>query len=351
MATSGTIGQTVFNTRRVIDTAFRNCKLPAQAITGELIETAKDKLFLMLSAWSTAGVPLWCQTRYILPLYLGQFSVPLPQGTVDVLNANLRELHRLTGNPTSPSGDPALAFDGDLATETVLLAPAEFIQLELETAALVTTVGILPGATGTWNIQLQHSPDGATWTTFYANTALAVTDREWLWLDFEELPDDLFWRILAGVATTLEVRELVFANTPSEITMARINKDDYFSLPNKVFKGRPVQFWMDRQRDLIYMKIWPAADVASQFRQITVLSHRHIMDVGTMQQEIEVPQRWYQALCWNLALEVGLSTPEVKRDVIQDVRLEASKWLTMAWAEERDNSPMQLVVDISPYTQ
>ena len=55
MPTSGTVSTTVFNTRRVIDRAFGRCKLPPQGVTPELIETARDNLFLILSSLVNLG--------------------------------------------------------------------------------------------------------------------------------------------------------------------------------------------------------------------------------------------------------------------------------------------------------
>jgi hypothetical protein len=65
MAFSETVSQTVFNTRKVIDSAMRRCRVPAQTITGEHIEIAKDQLFLLLSAWANDGAPLWCVEKQL----------------------------------------------------------------------------------------------------------------------------------------------------------------------------------------------------------------------------------------------------------------------------------------------
>ena len=90
MAYSGTISQTVFNTGRVIDNAFRRCKLPAEQISGEYIEIANDQLYLLLADLANQGVPLWCIEKLILPLYEGNGVINLPTRIVDILNSNLR---------------------------------------------------------------------------------------------------------------------------------------------------------------------------------------------------------------------------------------------------------------------
>lgn len=353
MATSGTIAQTTFNTRKVVDNAYGMCRLPRQAITGELINTALEQLGLMLSAWANVGVPLWCQTKYVLPLYEGTYEVPTPAGTVDILNANLRTLNRLAGTATSSTGVSANAFDNDFATVCALVGvTAQNITLQLETASIITTMGFLPGSSGTWDVTLQYSPDGVTWTTFYNDPAYVAADEEWNWLDFQGLPTVAYWRFqVAAASLPVSIREIAWMNTPSEITLARINKDDWFSLPNKSFRGRPVQFWNDRRRAGPVLNIWPAPDTAARYYQIVVLVHRQIMDVGTLRQDIEVPQRAFEFVVANLAAKLAVMTPEVKIEMIKFTREEAARASSLFWGEERDNSPINIELDISPYTR
>lgn len=56
MAYSGTISQTIFDTRRVIENAARRCKMPPQTLTAEHIDVANDQLYLMLSALANQGL-------------------------------------------------------------------------------------------------------------------------------------------------------------------------------------------------------------------------------------------------------------------------------------------------------
>lgn len=352
MATSGTVGQTVYSTQQLIDRGYRTLKLPPQQVTSEMLQTALDELWLLLMSLANTGVPLWAIKRYLLPLTLGQFTVPCPVGTIDVLNANLRTITRFSGNASSSEGTADNAFDGDLETACVQTTPAGNISLELDSATTLITVGIMPGATGTWDISLQHSDDGVTWTTFYTTAAFAAVDGEWQWFDFEALPEKEFWRLKANGTTILDVIELYFANNPSAIPCARINKDDYTNLPNRTFRGRPVQYWYDRQLDP-NMSVWPAPDVASQFRQMEVWIHQKLEDVGTLQQQLAVPDRWYDAISLKLGTKLLLLTPEAKLDANEraELRQEAeSQWRT-AWMEERDPSPMYLAPDISMYTR
>jgi hypothetical protein len=85
MAVSGSISTTSFNANRVVDTAFRRCRLPAQAITSEMQQYALDALYLLLSEMANTRTPSWCIDKLILPMYENEPRVELPQGTVEVL--------------------------------------------------------------------------------------------------------------------------------------------------------------------------------------------------------------------------------------------------------------------------
>jgi hypothetical protein len=353
VATSGTISTTVFKTRKVIDQAYRRCRLPTQSITGEMIESAKDELFLMLSAWLNKALPLWCQTKYILGLTEGVYSMELPLGIIDILDANIvTSTRHVDGVATSTSGAADNAFDDDFDTMCTLVAPGDQnITVQLNEAMALTVAGVLPGTSGTFDVALQYSEDGVAWTTFYSNVAEVFVDSEWLWLNVQGIPSVTYYRLVVDSLTLpFSVRELYLGNQLNEINMARINKDDYFYLPDKNARGRPVQFWLDRQTLHCVMNIWPATGHEFRYAQINLLAARHIQDVGTLNQELEIPQRWYDAVVAGLAARLALVTPEVKMDMIEFTKEEANEALALAFAEERDRSPINVNIDISPYT-
>jgi hypothetical protein len=152
MAYSGTISQTVFDTRRVIDNAFRRAKMLPETVSGEQIDIARDQLYLLTSNLANRGVPLWCVEKIIVPLYEGVGDVTLPAGTVDILNVNLRVLQEVTGaNTVTPT-----TYSTSFGTDTP-----------------VTTVGVLWAAAAV-PIIFERSTDGATWITVQSETPSAA---------------------------------------------------------------------------------------------------------------------------------------------------------------------------------
>ncbi len=328
MAFSNTVSQTVFDTRRVIDNAVRRCKLTAEQITSEYIDIANDQLYLLLGNLANQGVPLWCIEKLIIPLYTGVGLVTLPTRIVDILNSNLRYLLETTGTNYDTS-----------TTRTVMFGSSTF----------VTTVGIFWTAASV-PVALERSFDNITWQTIQTETPDAQAG-EWTWFDLDSSVATAYFRIRA-ITGTLSFDQIYLGNTPTEIPLARLNRDDYTNLPNKSFQSnRPLQYWFNRSIPDPQMYLWPVPNDQATVYQLTLWCQRYIMDVGTMTEQIEVPQRWYEAIVSGLAAMLALELPDVDPSMIPILDAKAAQALATAQAEERDNSPIMWSPNISMYTR
>jgi hypothetical protein len=97
--------------------------------------------------------------------------------------------------------------------------------------------------------------------------------------------------------------------------------------------------------------MWPVPNESAENAQLVIWVQRYIMDVGTMTQELEVPQRWYEAIVSMLAAKMAMEIAEVNPALIPMLDQKASAALYTAQAEERDNSPMMMSPNISMYTK
>jgi hypothetical protein len=328
MAYSNTVSQTVFNTRKVIENAIRRCKLPAESITAEYVDIANDQLYLLLSDLANMGAPLWCIEKQIIPLYNGVGDVVLDTKVVDILNSNLRQLQTVSGVDTTTSTTHTIAFGGD---------------------TFVTTVGVKWLAASV-PIALERSPDNIVWETIQTENPVATTG-EWTWFDLESSVATPYFRVRA-TSGNLVFEEIYTGNMPTEIPLARMNRDDYTNLPNKYFQSnRPLQYWYDRLIPNPVMHLWPVPNSGADTSQLVIWIQRYIMDVGTMTQELEVPQRWYEAIVSMLAAKMAMEIVEVDVGMIGMLDAKAQQALYTAQAEERDNSPMTIAPNIAMYTR
>ncbi len=331
MAVSGTVSLTTFNTRKVIDHAFRKCRLPPEGAGGEQMTVAQETLYLILSSLANRGIQLWCIEKLILPLYENQAAVPVGNGIVDLLNTNYRTIQYLTP-----------------ATETVAVDRVTF---NFGTPEIVTTVGVHWLGNGV-PFELQISPDGVVWETVKSvgYSQVIPSPGEWTWTDIDGSLATQYFRVLAP-GGLLDQDDILVGNTPNEIVMARLNRDSYSNLPNKTFTGKPLQFWLDRTLNQPVMYIWPVPNESQALGQVVTYVKRYIMDVGTLTEEIEVPQRWYEAIVYLLAARMAEELPQVEPGYVQILDQKALRALSEAEMEERDNSPIYFTPNISIYTR
>jgi hypothetical protein len=358
MAYSGVIAQDVFTATEVIDRAFRLCRLKPQQITSEMQNIALRVMYLQLKHLTNRGLQSWTIQKKLVGLNIGQPIVACPAGTIDVLNANWRSVQRLGGGTAaSSSGVANNAFDGDFSTACVATAPDGNISYDFTTATQVTTVGVLFYGAQYLHLVAQVSSDGVTWTTVHdeeppvGKPATAYADYEWLWFDVARAQQYRYARILETSGGTLAVRELVFGGLPQEIPLARLNRDDYVNLPNKYFPGRPAQYWLDRKAALAEMNVYPVTDSTNQYGHLVLRTKRQIMEVTGMNQEIEMPPRWYDAFCYRMATELANELPEVREDVAINLEGKARSKELEAQTEDRDNSPIYYQPAIAVYTK
>lgn len=310
--------------------AFRNCRLMAQNISSEMQSYAQDSLYLFLSGLANPKPPSWCIDYVILPMYENQPVITLPVGTVEVLNINYRQTQEVTGPavllPTSYTVD----FTGEDGT-----------------VAVVNTVGVKWGAAAV-NITFQVSDDGAAWTTVGTQTTTAAAG-EWTWTDISAAQAHSYFRITS--TSTMTTTEIYLGNTPQEIPLGSLNRDTYTAQSNKVFPGRPATYWFQRARPQPKLNLWPAPNTMAENAQLVVWRHRHIMDVGTLAQEIEVPQRWMDAIVIGLAARLAQETPAVDPQMIPILDTKAMLALKEAWAGDNDGSPTFITPRIGCYTR
>ena len=357
MSTSGTVGQTVISVQQLIDHGARRAGKLAEELTDEQVNSARDSLYYVLSNLANIGINYWAISKTVIGLNADQYIYSLPVGSVDVLNALYRTLNRpVGGDGSSAGGNAALAFDGDVTTYTQQSAANGNISVNYGTGNPVYagSIGILPyvsaGGSASWNLILEYSADGSTWNTLYNIGTVTVTDMQWLWYDIDPGQNCVGYRVRATGGTTLALREFFVGNNSTEITMARLNRDDYTNLPNKNFTAnQPYQFWFDRTIPQPTMYLWPTP--SNPFVQMTVWYNRQIQDVGALSGSIEIPQRWYLAIQCLLAHQMAQELPGVDIARIQSLEAQAEKYLNVAEQEERDKSPIYWAPNISVYTK
>lgn len=327
MAYSGNVSGTTFNALKVVDHAFRRCRLPAQAITSEMHSYALDSLYLMLSELANIKTPSWCIEQLILPMYENQPVVTLPPGTVEVLNLNYRVLQLLSGATTTTSTT---------------------YRVDFTSATVVNTVGIKWSAAAV-PVNFQVSTNGSSWTTV-GTSSVTASAGEITWTDISGALAYPYFRIVATTGT-LNYSAITLGNLPQQIPLGQLNRDSYVNQSNLQFPGRPSNYYFQRDLPEPIVNLWPAPFSAAEQAQLILWRHRQIMDTENLQQEVEVPQRWLQAIIDGLASRVAAETPQVDAALMPLLDQRAAMSMQRAWDGDNDGSPIQINPGIAAYTR
>ena len=358
MAYSDTYGQ-VYNVQTLIDHGARRCGKLAEELTSEQILSARESLGFVLTNLINIGIQYWAIKKEVIGLNANKYIYTLPNGANDVLNALYRTMTRPTPNSSgwyaSSSGVVNNAFDNDVDTYTQQTSANGNISINFgdNNYVYAGSIGVLPyvagGGSATWSLTLEFSTDGATWNTLDDLGSVVVTDNQWIWTDIDPGQSVQYYRVRAYGGTTLALREFYVGNNSREITMARLNRDDYTNLPNKNFTGnQPYQFWFNRTVPNPEIYLWPVP--SDPFVQMTIWYSKQIMDVGDLTDELQIPQRWYLAVVNMLAHQMAMELPGVDVNRITYLEAQAEKSLNLAEQEERDKSPIYFAPNISVYT-
>ena len=114
----------------------------------------------------------------------------------------------------------------------------------------------------------------------------------------------------------------------TDLQIERIGRSEYLNIPDKDAKGRPTQYFVDRQISPV-VKLWPTPDTASTYKLISYNVQR-IDDVSTSAEDPEIPSRFMPCLTSGLAYYIAMKkNPErvglLKQQYEQDFKLAADE--------------------------
>lgn len=340
--TSNTTAQTVITVDQLIAFAYSEAgKLPEE-LTPENVNRARQALWYILINLSNRGVNLWLLDYVVFGSEAQTRQYQLPVGTVDVREANYRSMTR----PSTTTDNVFGAFNTTSTDIEYLIAPGASAQAYYEEATQFLSAGFLSSTLGV-TLQVEYSYDGITWELIGPVTNGEI--NSWGYLQIDGSPLASFWRLRNASATSVYVRALSLASVQQDIPIARLNRTDYYSLPNKDFPGtRSLQYWFDRQVTPI-MNMWPVPQDAFQAFQLVI--EKQPQDVGTLTNEIAIPDRWVPAIQGQLSHRVAKLLPGIDPARIAMLKQDAAEATLTAEDEDRDKSPIYFRPNISYYTR
>lgn len=370
--TSGILGQAAasYSLRKVLDHAFRRAGLLPEQASAEDLDIAREIVFSITSEWINAGYPLWTRQFQLFGPVIGSPDVPTTTGTVDIFRSFWRILQPFRGPATLSSGGSGASLLGGVPSADVVIAgPNPGVSVNFGSATELDTIGVLLGGSTALtqaSLNVQTAPDGVTWTTVQTLPATTYTPGQWQYFDLDPTITAQYVQLQYASAGSLTLNQLNFGLANGvDIELGALNQDQYYELPDKLFQSdRPNSAFIDRQLNAPVLKAWPTPNVGAFYNGCySMLTRRYIQDPGLLTNNVEVPQRWLEALQWRVGYTLMFELPEnqqsqqsyftlmAKNQRIQLLDKNATKSEMLMWGEERARGPLVLTPSIRVYTR
>jgi hypothetical protein len=283
----------------------------------------------------------------------------MPKNCVDVLEANWIYIVNPTFSATLPVSNPAVytLFDqsgnADLNQHATTTLVNNYFGAAYSQATRLYYVGFnayAPSGSATYDLDFQVSNDGITWTTWESFPSVTLADRQWQYYGINTTQEFFYYRLNnRTTGSTMSLRAIQFAQSQQVIPLARLNRTDYFSLPNKQFPSeRSLQYWFNRQIDP-EMYLWPVPN--NNFQAFSLILECQPQDVGSLTDELYMPDRALNYFQAALSHRLAMQLPAVDMARVTYLEKLALDARTQFEEEDRDKSPIYFQPNISYYTR
>jgi|TARA_R110000787_G_scaffold108942_1_gene217370 hypothetical protein len=274
MATSGNYTLT-YNTNQIIEEAFDLIQIgqDGDSVSGDMYNRGRNSLNILLKKWEQQGIHLWTMKTGFLFLNKGQNQYNF--GTANLANV----YSETTTDATESIGQTIIAV-----TATSITGADGTIR----TMTANDIIGIVTDDNDMHWSTVDSIIAGVSVTLDDALTVAAGSGSEVFWYT----PSSF-----APVVRMLSIRRK--DTTDYEIPIILSSKEDYETLPNKAQEGTVIQCYYERSEQNGVLYTWNAPSSSK-----TVLSfsyERKIEIQSTTTNTFDLPEYWYDALCFNLA--------------------------------------------------
>ncbi len=129
---------------------------------------------------------------------------------------------------------------------------------------------------------------------------------------------------------------------PINYVVTSISRADFAALPYPTQSGdRPTQFYLDRQSTPI-VNLWPVQNNTT--KTFGYFAWTFIQDAGAFTNQLDLPNRWYEAMTSNLAARLAMKFAPDRYPMLKDA---ATDSYNAAAAEDVESVPLRITPNMS----
>ncbi len=140
-----------------------------------------------------------------------------------------------------------------------------------------------------------------------------------------------------GISDVLEaqLRSNRTQTTQSDSPMTKVDRSTYAGFSNKLSKGTPNQYWVQRLIDHVSVSVYPTPDATNASKDMHIYFIKRIQDVGAYTNATDLPFRFVPCMVSGLAFYLA---QKYAPDRIQAMKLYYEDELARALAEDGSSS-------------
>ena len=133
-----------------------------------------------------------------------------------------------------------------------------------------------------------------------------------------------------------DLLEVALTRSSTDYEISRISRGDYHSIPNKATKGRPSQYYYNRQTNP-EITLWPAPENSTD--TVTYYYVKRIEDVDTLANNADTPFRFLPCIVAGLAYYLAMKKAPERVQLLKSVYEEEFQ---RAADEDEDRVPLKI---------
>lgn len=349
--------------------AYERIGIVGNDIIGLHIPSAIMSANLELSSWPGRGINLWLIQKHIFSIVKNQAIYTLPQYTVrvfDVVSTAPVRLNKggiafsIDQNGGPAGGNPSNCFDPSQTGGCIQTVPNACIGYDYGNGNTFSIyyVGVTPLSTSIYTLTVQYSFDMVNWTTIYVAPKQTYPAYQTTWFVIEQTLNARAWRITENDGKILAIQQIYFSqptNTGiSDKVLGILSHSEWMSLPLKMNNngsGTASSYYFNQSTpgplSLPTLTLWPVPGPSNISQtHIFYTNYRYAQDITQLYQNVEVPQRFYDALVAGIAARLSL---KFAPDRYQMLLADASVAYQNAANTDYENVPIRFLPDFSCY--
>ena len=141
----------------------------------------------------------------------------------------------------------------------------------------------------------------------------------------------------------IDILSVVVQRDGTDYSLSRLSREEYLNIPNKATKGRPNQFFLDRQITPS-LKIWPTPENSTDVVYYNALTRMD--DADTYINTLDMPFRFYPCLAAGLAYYISVKRAPQR---VQLLKAMYEEEFERAMTEDRDRASFNVVPQYQYY--